>query len=215
MATHTPGPFLYLTMEAPFGEAARERLRRALDAAPIAALLLSPGSEPPEQALKQLIALAQGKGVAVLTTAEPALARSLGADGIHVPWSVDVTKTFEGVRAALVPPYMAGADAGRSRHDAMAIGERGADYVAFGIPQHVEDREKAKMRRLELVAWWAEIFEVPVVAFNVETPAEAGDLLEAGADFIAIRLPQTLPAADVPDWIRSYSTLLSAPQATA
>jgi thiamine-phosphate pyrophosphorylase len=214
MPNHAPEPFLYLTMDAPNGEAALERLRRALDAARIAALLINPGAEPSEQSLKGFITLAQSKGVAVLLASEPALARSLGADGVHVPWSANVAKTFAEVRKSLVPPLVAGADAGRSRHDAMEIGESGADYVAFGIPPHVDDRERAGMRRLELVAWWAEIFEVPVVAFNVESPADAADLIEAGADFIAVTLPQSIPAADVPGWIRAFSAALPAPHVT-
>jgi thiamine-phosphate pyrophosphorylase len=202
-------------MEASQGEGALERLRRALDTAKIAALLINPGPQPSAQSLKGLITMAQNMGVAVLVASEPALARSLGADGVHVAWSRAGAKTFAEVRKALPPPLIVGADAGRSRHDAMEIGEGGADYVAFGIPPHVEDREKANARRLELVQWWAEIFEVPVVAFDVETPAEAANLLEAGADFIAVTMPQDVPAAGIPDWIRPFAKLVPAPRIPA
>ncbi len=49
----------------------------------------------------------------------------------------------------------------------MTAGEDGADYVGFGIPAFVKDRETAIERQIELIAWWSEIFEVPCVAFDV------------------------------------------------
>jgi thiamine-phosphate pyrophosphorylase len=110
--------------------------------------------------------------------------------------------------------FIVGADAGRSRHDAMTLGEAGADYVGFGIPAHVEDRESARSRRLELVGWWSEIFEVPCVAFDVETAEEAARLAAAGADFVALRAP-ALPAAELARWGEDVMRALSLPEAAA
>ena len=79
--------------------------------------------------------------------------------------------------------------------DAMTLAEDGADYIAFGIPPHVEDRAAAAARRLELVAWWGEIFEMPCVAFDVDNIEEAIALAGAGADFVAVRaMPCRAPA---------------------
>jgi thiamine-phosphate pyrophosphorylase len=69
----------------------------------------------------------------------------------------------------------------------MTLAEDGADYIAFGIPPHVEDRAAAAARQLELVAWWGEIFEIPCVAFDIDTCEEAIALAGAGADFVAVR----------------------------
>ncbi len=88
--------------------------------------------------------------------------------------------------------YIVGVDVGRSRHDAMTLAEAGADYIAFGIPPHVEDRAASAARRLELVAWWSEIFEIPCVAFDVDTADDATALAGAGADFVAMRLTSKL-----------------------
>ena len=41
-------------------------------------------------------------------------------------------------------------------------------------------------RLAELIAWWAEIFEVPCVPWDVETAEEAESLAGLGADFIAL-----------------------------
>jgi thiamine-phosphate pyrophosphorylase len=70
----------------------------------------------------------------------------------------------------------------------MLLGEAGAEYVGFGIPSHVEDRAVAAARRLDLVAWWSEIFEPPCVGFDVDSVEDAGALAAAGADFIAVPL---------------------------
>jgi thiamine-phosphate pyrophosphorylase len=78
----------------------------------------------------------------------------------------------------------------------MSLGEAGAEYVGFGIPPHVEDRAAAAERRLELVAWWSEIFEPPCVAFDVDTVEDAAALAAAGADFVAV------PAGAAPDLAR-------------
>jgi len=77
----------------------------------------------------------------------------------------------------------------------------GADYVGFGAPADLNDRPKARLRRADMIAWWAPIFEVPSVALDVETPEEAEDLAVAGADFIAVTLPAALTAEAARDLV--------------
>jgi len=103
-------------------------------------------------------------------------------------WSQD--NLAQEAREILGGRFIVGVDVGRSRHDAMEIGETGVDYIAFGIPPHVQDRQTAIERRHELCQWWSEIFEVPCVAFDVDDLDQAAELAAAGADFIAIRLPE-------------------------
>jgi thiamine-phosphate pyrophosphorylase len=181
-----------------------------------AVLLVAPGAEMPLDArsARPLVELAQAKGIAALVMADAALARTLRADGVHLPWSKDVVERYGEARDILGGRYIVGADAGRSRDDAMTLGEAGADYVGFGIPAHVEDRESARARRLELVGWWSEIFEVPCVAFDVETAEEAARLAAAGADFVALRAP-ALPAAELARWGEDVIRALSQPEAAA
>lgn len=166
-------------------------------AAPATLLLRAPaGAALTAAAAHPLVELAQSRDVAALIEGEAALARTLRADGVHLPFGDDLAGRFSEAREVLGTRYIVGVDVGRSRHDAMSLAEAEADYIAFGIPPHVEDRAKAAERRLELVGWWSEIFEVPCVAFDVEMAADAEVLAAAGADFVAMEVDAaTDPAA--------------------
>ncbi|MFN3623303.1 MAG: thiamine phosphate synthase [Hyphomicrobium sp.] len=165
------------------------RLASVLEASGAATLLITAGGGTPlaAQAARPLVELAQQRDIAALIDGDAQLARTLRADGVHLPWSKDVAASYAEAREVLGTRFIVGVDVGRSRHDAMSIAEAGADYIAFGIPAHVEDRAAAGERRRELIAWWSEIFEVPCVAFDVESADEARALATAGADFIAMR----------------------------
>ena len=174
-----------------------QALALVLDAADAATLLITAGKSAPLTAAsaRALLELAQDKGIAVLIDGDAQLARTLRADGVHVPWSKDVAAAYAEAREVLGTRYIVGVDVGRSRHDAMTLAEAGADYIAFGIPPHVEDRAASAARRLELVAWWSEIFEIPCVAFDVDNADDATALAGEGADFVAMHYaPELTPA---------------------
>jgi thiamine-phosphate pyrophosphorylase len=181
--------------------------------APIAALLIAAdGSALDAGRAKPLIDLAQARGISALVEADAALARALRADGVHLPWSKDIVARYEEAREILGGRFLVGADAGRLRDDAMTLGEAGADYVGFGIPAHVEDRESARARQLDLVAWWAEIFEPPCVAFDVETIADGARLARNGADFVALKAP---PTGELGGWAKEAAHALAAEEDVA
>jgi thiamine-phosphate pyrophosphorylase len=105
----------------------------------------------------------------------------------------------------LKPRYIAGAAGLVSRHDAMLAGETGADYVMFGEP--MSGKRPSPDAIIERVAWWAEIFEIPCVAYAAsldEIPA----LVRAGADFIALD-GVVWSAADPLDALRHASSHLA------
>lgn len=162
-----------------------------LDAVDVASVVIEP---PAGRALtpalaRPIVEAAQARGAAALVMNDARLARTLGADGVHLAVSQSLLAAYAEAREILGTRALVGADAGRSRHDAMAAGEAGADYIAFGVPDFVAERELAVKRQEDLVRWWAEIFEVPVVAFDVTTAEWAGAMASAGADFVSLRLP--------------------------
>ena len=200
---------IYAVVEA--GEAARERLEAALGAADIASVLILP---PPGQPLvapsaRPLIETAQRRGVAALIADDARLARTLGADGVHLLPMGDPPAAYGEARSIVGGRAIVGVDAGASRHDAMTIAEAGAEYVAFGAPADLGD--EARERRDELVAWWAEIFEAPCVAFDVETPGEAETLARAGADFVAVQLPAGATATEIGNLVAGIAAAIRAP----
>jgi thiamine-phosphate pyrophosphorylase len=167
-------------------DAALRALDALLAAAPVACVLLRAARQGNLDAsiAKSLVTRAQKRNVAALVADNAQLARLIKADGVHISWSKDIVAAYAAARGELGDHAMIGADAGRSRDDAMQLGEDGADYVAFGIPSHVEDRATAEERQLALIGWWQEIFEVPCVAFDAATPERAGELAAEGADFV-------------------------------
>ena len=205
---------LYIVVEAGADPRTLVPLLAAADAA--AVLIAAPEGQSLEVAgVRPLVEMAQANGVAALIAADASLARTLRADGVHLPWSKDVVARFGEAREILGGRYILGADAGRSRHDAMTLGEAGADYVGFGIPPHVEDRDTARERRLDLVVWWSEIFELPCVAFDVETADDAAALARAGADFVALRLPASVAAAEREAWLQKVQQAVTEPEGVA
>ncbi len=204
---------LYVVVEASADPALSARLDTALDGTACASLLIvpPPGLPLETRGVMPLIQCAQRHGIATLLADDAPLAKAAGADGVHLSWRHDPISRYDEARAILGQRCIAGADAGSSRDDAMRLGEAGADYVSFGIGPDEMDRESAAALRLDLVAWWAELFEVPCVAFDAETREEAAALSQAGADFVAVRLPSAPSAETVSKWLRDMTGALRAP----
>lgn len=193
---------LYLTLQVTDIEAAAARIEAARSSGAIASLLLRTQKHDPcnTPQLKSLVEKLHQDETIVMVEDDAALAQDLQADGVHVGWSENSLEAYQKARLKLGASALIGADAGRSRHVAMQLGEAGADYVAFGIPEHVDDKATARQRQLDLITWWAEIFEPACIAFDTTTSDDIAHLAAAGADFIA------LPLADgtSPDELRSY-----------
>jgi thiamine-phosphate pyrophosphorylase len=153
----------------------------AMAASDVACVLLrtaSDSEDSKEQNLRALIPLLQEHGVACLVADDPQLAIRVNADGAHIE---DAGTLLQSALRALQPGRIVGAGALTTQDAAMTAGEVGADYVMFGGPTRSEPHESI----VERVAWWVEIFNVPCVGYAHELAA-IGDLVRAGADFIAL-----------------------------
>ena len=192
--TADEGCRIYAVLEA--GPRAAEHLDAALEMGSVAAALIVPpsGAVLERSSVERLIARAQSAGVAALIRDDVSLVQMLGADGVHVSAQTGIAAAHAAAREGLGASAIIGVDPGISRHDAMSAAEDGADYIAFGAPRQLGNRDKGRARRNALVAWWAEIFEVPCVAFDVESAPEAHELKRAGADFVAVAVGEDEPA---------------------
>jgi thiamine-phosphate pyrophosphorylase len=89
-------------------------------------------------------------------------------------------------RATVGADRIVGVTCHDSRHLAMEAAEAGADYVAFGAFYPTSTKEAPTSADIELLSWWTELMEVPVVAIGGITLDNAAPLIEAGADFLAV-----------------------------
>ncbi|WP_118858459.1 thiamine phosphate synthase [Sphingomonas mesophila] len=121
--------------------------------------------------------------VAFIVNDSMALAKRLGADGVHLGQSDGDPRE---ARALLGPDAQIGRTCHDSRHLAMEAGEAGCDYVAFGAFYPTTTKPSHYRPPPELLSWWAAIAEVPSVAIGGITPANAAPLVAAGADFLAV-----------------------------
>jgi thiamine-phosphate pyrophosphorylase len=201
---------LMIVIENPEATSAGERLRAALATYAVSCVLLAEPQDASFDAspLAGLVAAAQEAGAAALLENDAPSAKLLRADGIHLRWSKNLRARYEEARSTMGAAGVVGIDAGVSRHDAMVLGEAGADYVGFGLEAHRERGEVAREHRLELIGWWSEIFEIPCVAFGVSGPHEAQQLVEAGADFLAIDIRPTASAVDAAKHLKEIADVL-------
>ena len=163
-----------------------ERLARAQDAGPVAAFQFRMKDIDQHEAAKlaePLQRICADREVAFIVNDSIALAKRLGADGVHL--GQDDGDPRE-ARDVLGLSAQIGVTCHDSRHLAMDAGEAGADYVAFGA--FYPTTTKAVRHRPEpaILSWWATMFEIPSVAIGGITPANAPPLVAAGADFLAV-----------------------------
>jgi thiamine-phosphate pyrophosphorylase len=165
------------------------RLAEACAAGDVAAVLARLAAADERTLVNQVKALApaaQDHGAALIVAVEgqadlATVAARGGADGVHVnadPSLVrDLSDRLKGERAI-------GTSAGRTKDDAMGLGEAGVDYLLFGEP-----RPDGSLPPLEAVAeraaWWAEIFETPCAVY-APTLESVPQLVATRAEFIAL-----------------------------
>ena len=163
-----------------------DRLARALDAGPVAAFQFRVKDVDQHIAAKlaePLQRICADHEVAFIVNDSIALAKRLGADGVHLGQEDGDPRE---ARDALGPEVQIGVTCHDSRHLAMEAGEGGADYVAFGAFYPTTTKAVEHHPEPSILSWWASMFELPSVAIGGITPANAPALVAAGADFLAV-----------------------------
>ncbi|NYD89894.1 thiamine phosphate synthase [Sphingomonas melonis] len=163
-----------------------DRLARALDAGPVAAFQFRVKDVDQHVAAKlaePLQRICADREVAFIVNDSIALAKRLGADGVHLGQEDGDPRE---ARDALGPTVQIGVTCHDSRHLAMEAGEGGADYVAFGAFYPTTTKAVEHHPDPSILSWWASMFELPSVAIGGITPVNAPPLIAAGADFLAV-----------------------------
>lgn len=193
-----PACQLYLISPLDVGGGFPDRLARALDAGPVAAFQFRVKDVDQHEAARlaePLQRLCADREVAFIVNDSVSLAKRLGADGVHLGQDDGDAREARGV---LGPEVQIGVTCHDSRHLAMEAGEAGADYVAFGAFYPTTTKETTHRAEPSILGWWTTLFELPCVAIGGITPDNAGALIKAGADAVAV-----------------ISALYAAPDATA
>jgi len=177
---------LYLISPLDVSGAFAPRLERALDAGPVAAFQFRVKGVDQHEAARLAAPLQEicaAREVAFIVNDSIALAKRLGADGVHL--GQDDGSVRE-ARDALGREAQIGVTCHASRHLAMEAGEAGADYVAFGAFYPSATKASEHRPEPELLTWWQGLMEIPCVAIGGITPQNCAPLVVAGADFLAV-----------------------------
>ena len=197
------GSELYLISPQQVGGSFPHRLERALDAGPVAAFQFRVKNIDQHEAARlaePLQAICRAHDVAFIVNDSIALAKRLGADGVHLG------QQDGDVREALGREAQIGVTCHASRHLAMEAGEAGADYVAFGSFFPSATKASEHRPEPELLTWWQNLMEIPCVAIGGITPENCGVLTEAGADFLAVS--GAVWGGDEADAVRAFAKRL-------
>jgi thiamine-phosphate pyrophosphorylase len=179
-----PAPRLYLaTSEVDDPSQLAASLPALLAAADVAAVLVR--LKPTDQRtmisrIKALAPAVQDAGAALLIEGHVELVARGGADGAHLSGIA----ALEEALPSLKPDRIAGVGGLATRHDSMAAGELGADYVLFGEP-NAEGERPSSEAIAERLQWWDELFEPPCAGFATSR-GEAAEFAAAGADFVLV-----------------------------
>jgi len=186
MPAQEPRCQLYLVSPLEVGGDFPARLERALDAGPVAAFQFRvKGLDQHEAArlAEPLQAICAAHDVAFIVNDSIALAKRIGADGVHLGQG---DGDLREAREQLGRDAQIGVTCHASRHLAMEAGDAGADYVAFGSFFPSATKASEHRPEPELLEWWQGLFEIPCVAIGGITPENCAPLVAAGADFLAV-----------------------------
>jgi thiamine-phosphate pyrophosphorylase len=155
---------------------------------------------------KEILAVTRRYGALLIVNDHPAVAREIGADGVHVGRE---DPPVAEARALLGPQAIIGASCYGEVEQAVAAEQAGADYVAFGTPFPSPTKPKRTDIALDIFQAAQQRVQVPVFAIGGITLANAQQIIDAGADGIAV-VSGVFAAPDVEAAARALSALFMA-----
>lgn len=158
----------------------------ALEAGPVAAVQLRLKQVTDEeigQAIEILKPVVQNQNIAFILNDRPDLAIKYECDGVHIGMD---DMPIKQARQIIGDQLQLGVSCYDSKDMAMRAGEAGADYIAYGAFFPSLSKETEVRAPIDLLNWWSELMELPVVAIGGITPQNCKSLVKAGADFLAV-----------------------------
>ncbi|RJX66856.1 thiamine phosphate synthase [Tsuneonella suprasediminis] len=193
---------LYLISPLDVGGSFPDRLASALSAGDVAAFQFRVKDVDQHTAATlagPLQEICAAKGCAFIVNDSIALAKRLGADGVHLGQGDGDPRE---AREELGREAQIGVTCHASRHLALEAGDAGADYVAFGSFFPSTTKTSEHRPELELLTWWQTMVEIPCVAIGGITPQNCGPIIQAGADFLAVS--QAVWGGNEADAVRAF-----------
>jgi thiamine-phosphate pyrophosphorylase len=132
---------------------------------------------------QELQSLCRAYGVPLIINDDLSLAASIAADGVHVGATDPACRS---ARARLGPAPLVGVSCYDDLETARLAVAEGASYVAFGAFFPTGTKAARARPQPELLRHARAELEVPLVAIGGITPDNAGALLAAGADLLAV-----------------------------
>lgn len=130
-----------------------------------------------------LTALCRSYQVPLLINDNVDLALQLGADGVHLGKDDD---DIAYARQRLGPNAIIGISCYNDVDKARAMQAKGADYIAFGRFFPSGSKPLASPAQIETLQRAKQCLTIPIVAIGGILPENAGQLLAAGADLLAV-----------------------------
>jgi thiamine-phosphate pyrophosphorylase len=158
-----------------------------------------------ERLARELNALCRELGVPFIINDDVALARAVGAAGVHL--GRDDPHIRE-ARAALGSEAIIGVSCYNELDRARAAERAGADYVAFGRFFPSRTKSQAVPATPELLRAARAALKIPIVAIGGITPENGGTLITAGADALAV-IEGVFGQSDIRAAAEGYATLFN------
>jgi thiamine-phosphate pyrophosphorylase len=151
----------------------------------------------------ELLKLCHAYNVALIINDDVALAEKIGADGVHLgKHDSDINQA----RQRLGRKAIIGVSCYNDVNLAVTSEKAGADYVAFGRFFASSSKPSATPAQLETLQTAKNLITVPIVAIGGILPENGKQLLNAGADLLAV-IGGVFNHADVENSARAYRLL--------
>lgn len=167
-------------------------------------------SDPARRGLEAeaLVELCRGHGVPLIVNDDVELAAAVDADGVHLGKE---DGRVDAARVRLGPRAIIGVSCYDSLERALQAAHDGADYVAFGSFFASSSKPAAARAPLSLLRDARSRLGIPLCAIGGITPGNGGELVQAGADMLAV-IQGLFGSADVTAEARRYARLLDMPE---